>query len=130
MYSRITSARCAAPYQGCLLLAAEAAGRLDAAAALVARDLGPRAQGTRAIRGPGGGQVGVDAAGVARTARGGDDRLGRRAVLDPLHQRSEHVELVGGRAAGAVAHARHLVVAREVQRGAAAVGGQVAVPVE
>src|SRR5204862_2832885 len=45
---------------------------------------------------------------------GGDDLVGRDAVLDPVHHRRQHVEVVGGDVAAAVAHVRDQVQLHEV----------------
>src|SRR3954470_1098370 len=63
--------------------------------------------------------AGVAEAGVWANSRriavaGGDDLVGRDAVLDPIHHRRQHVEVVGGDIAAAVAHVRDEIELHEV----------------
>src|SRR6185436_14556764 len=75
------------------LFADKVRGLIDAARALVRRDLRIRAQRTRAI----------DRAALAVRR---DDHGRRRALLHPLLERADLVEVVGAFAAAAVRHAR------------------------
>ena len=69
--------------------------RQRGAAAVVARDLRIRAERPRPRRRPAARARRVGAAGVAGAARAGDDAVRRLALLDPVDERREHVELVG-----------------------------------
>ena len=69
------------------------------------------------------------AEGIAGAARRRHHGFGGRAPLHPFHQRRQHVELVGGGAAGAVVHAGHQEQAGKGVGLAAVVGLQAVHPV-